>query len=266
MTTLLRAVAARTKSEILEFSRESTRLFFTLAFPVVLYAIFASAFGEDIPLGQDESTNVATIYLAGMIAVAIMSSAFQNTVIGVASAREESALRRLYTSPMPRITFLLGRLFLVVLNIVIQVAVLLGLGHLVFDAHLPTNWGRFAWVIVLGTTACTTLGIAFANLVGSAQAAFTGSIAVTNVLAFLSGCYISLASMPDWMVHIGQVFPLAWLARGLRSSMIPDAYATAVETGGSWQVGTTALILGVWVLAALVVALTTFKWSPRDAG
>lgn len=266
MTILLRAVAARTKAEILEFCREPTQLFFTLAFPVVLYAIFASAFGEDIQLGPNESTNVATVYLAGMIAVAIMSSAFQNTVISVTSAREDSALRRLYTSPMPRITFLLGRLMLVVINTGLQIAALLGLGHLLFDAHLPTDWGRFAWVIVLGTAACTTLGVAFASLVGSAQAASAASIAITNVLAFLSGCYISLADLPDWMVRISQVFPLTWIARGLRSSMLPDAYATAVETGGSWQVTTAALVLGAWALACLVIALKTFKWSPRNAG
>ena len=62
---------------------------------------------------------------------------------------------------------------------------------------------------------------------------------------------------------IAAVFPLKWMAQGMRSVFLPDSMAS-VEVSGSWQHGLTALILVAWTIAGLVLCLQTFRWRRRD--
>jgi ABC-2 type transport system permease protein len=54
-----------------------------------------------------------------------------------------------------------------------------------------------------------------------------------------------------------------WLAQGLRSVFLPDALA-AREPAGSWELGTVALVLGLWCVAGLVLCAATFRWQDRE--
>ena len=61
------------------------------------------------------------------------------------------------------------------------------------------------------------------------------------------------------------MFPLKWMAQGMRSVFLP-ASAESWEVSGSWQHGATALVLVAWAVAALVVGVRTFRWQRRDDG
>jgi ABC-2 type transport system permease protein len=45
----------------------------------------------------------------------------------------------------------------------------------------------------------------------------------------------------------------------MRSVFLPDAAAVA-EPAGSWEHGTTALVLAAWVIIGLVVCARTGRW------
>lgn len=264
--TLWRASIARARVEFLQFYREPSTVFFGFAFPIVMYAIFASIFTDTIDLGNGQTVEISTIYLAGMIAFAALTSGFQNVGVHIAEEKSDLTLRRLSLSPMPRAAYLLGKIIMVVVNLALQVTVLLLVAKTSFDAQLPTDWLRFSWVLLLGAASCTALGVAFGSFISSARASNAAATAITNVLAFISGCYIPNPSLPEWMNTLGQVFPLAWLAKGLRSTMLPDSCATAVETAGEWQIGLVAIILAAWTVAGLIVAVRFFRWSPKGSG
>jgi hypothetical protein len=55
------------------------------------------------------------------------------------------------------------------------------------------------------------------------------------------------------------VFPLAHLAEGLQRTY----FAATAKAGIDWS---NFAILAVWGLAALAVALRTFRWEPQAAG
>ena len=61
-------------------------------------------------------------------------------------------------------------------------------------------------------------------------------------LQFISGVWISVTLLPSWLVTVSQVFPLHWICRGMRAVFLPDSFTT-VETGGTWQLGTAAIVL-----------------------
>lgn len=255
---------ARTGIEVREFFRQRDSFIFTFAFPVILLFIFGSVFSDDIAPG----VSFTQYFTAGMVASGIMLSSFQSLAIGIAIERDDGTLKRLRGTPMPQSSYFLGKVGLVLVTSVIQMGILLAVGALAFGLELPTSaslWLRFAWVFVLGTTAGTVLGIVYSSVPRSATSAAAVVSPVVIVLQFISGVFFVYSELPSWMQTIGSIFPLKWLAQGMRSVFLPASFE-AQEASGSWQLPQTALILGLWTVIGLALALRTFRWQRRDAG
>jgi ABC-2 type transport system permease protein len=71
--------------------------------------------------------------------------------------------------------------------------------------------------------------------------------------------------LPGWMRTIAEVFPLKWLAQGLRSVFLPADFEHN-EVGGSWQLGTGAIVLAAWLVVGLLCSQRFFRWTRADAG
>ena len=88
---------------------------------------------------------------------------------------------------------------------------------------------------------------------------------VVIVLQFISGVFFVYSELPSWMQDIAAVFPLKWLAQGMRSVFLPESFA-AQEVGGSWQLpADRARARGLDGRRACCCALRTFRWLRRDA-
>lgn len=268
---LVSAVAMRTRVELLQFYREPLQVFFGFAFPIVLFAIFATIFDQSWTMPDGTEVKTSTYYLAGMIAAAVMTSGFQSTAEIIATERDDRTLRRLVVSPMPRNAYLLGKVVLVLINTTLQTALLLVVARALFDVPMPHQVLTFAWVLLLGTAAATAAGVAFASVLPSGRAAIAAAAPITVVLSFFSGSYIPMSELPTWLQHLGYVFPQAWIARGLRVSLLPEQFGQEIEIAPFGLsdmpvLPLAALVLTAWLVVMLVLARTTFRWSPRDAG
>jgi ABC-2 type transport system permease protein len=197
-----------------------------------------------------------------------MLTSFQSLAISIAVQRDEGALKRLRATPMPAVSFFLGKIGQVLLVSVVQVALLLGTGALAFDIDLPTSasaWTTFAWVFLLGTATGTVCGVAFSVLPRTGKSASAVVTPVVLVLQFISGVFFVFTDLPTWMQRVAEVFPLKWMAQGMRSVFLPPE-GQAWEASGSWQHGATALVLVAWLVLGLVVGVRTFRWRRRDDG
>lgn len=254
----------RTTLELKQFFRQRDSVVFTFAFPVILLAIFGSVFNFDIEPG----VSFTQYFAAGMIASGVMLTSFQSLAIGIAVERDEGTLKRLRGTPMPPAAYFLGKIGLVLVTGLLQTAILLAIGALAFSLHLPTGpgaWLRFGWVFVLGTAAGTVLGIAYSSVPRSSRSAAAVVSPIVIVLQFVSGIFFVFSSLPGWMQVLSSVFPLRWLAQGMRSVFLPASFE-AQEVGGSWQLPLAALILAAWTVVGLLLCLRTFRWQRRDAG
>jgi ABC-2 type transport system permease protein len=255
---------ARTGIELRQFFRERDSVVFTFAFPVILLFIFGSVFSDDIAPG----VSFTQYFAAGMVASGIVLSSFQSLAIGIAVERDEGTLKRLRGTPMPPAAYFLGKIGLVLVTSLIQTAILLVVGRLLFGLDLPSDverWSRFAWIFVLGTAAGTVLGIAYSSVPRSSRSAAAVVSPVVIVLQFISGVFFVYSELPTWMQNLAQVFPLKWLAQGMRSVFLPQSFE-AQEVGGSWQLLPTAIVLVLWTAVGLALCLRTFRWLRRDAG
>lgn len=255
---------SRCRLELTSFFREKDALIWTLLYPVVLLAIFGSVFDQQ--LAPDVS--FSQYFLAGMIATGLMLVSFQQLAIGIALERDDGTLKRLEGTPMPRAAYFVGKIGMVLVTAVVQIALLLVVGVAFFDLTLPTDaaaWATFAWVAVLGVTSGTLLGIAFSSVPRSGKSAAAVVTPPLLILQFISGVFFIFTDLPTWMQNLASLFPLKWMAQGMRSVFLPDYFA-AEEAAGSWQLGLVFVVLLVWTIGGLVLALTTFRWRRRDDG
>jgi ABC-2 type transport system permease protein len=263
--------ASRTALELKAFFRERDALIFSFLFPIIMLGIFSVVFGgEESSIGGDGGPTIdfTQYFLPGMIAAGIFLVSFQTLAITIAVERDDGTLKRLRGTPMPPVSYFLGKIGMVLVTAVAQTAILLAYAVLVFRVPLPTaasSWLTFAWVFVLGTAAGTVLGIAFSSVPKSARSAPAVVTTPLLILQFISGVFFVFNDLPTWLQHIASIFPLKWTAQGMRSVFLPPEFEAA-EVSGSWQHGLTAVILTVWLLVGLVVCIRTFRWQRRDAG
>jgi ABC-2 type transport system permease protein len=167
---------------------------------------------------------------------------------------------------MPGAAYFIGKTGLVLISTIAETAILVVVGMLVDHLRLPASAGRwwtFAWVFVLGTIACTLLGIAASSVPRSARSATAVITLPFVVLQFISGVYVPFTLVPPWLRDIGSIFPLKWICQGLRSVFLPTQ-AASLEPAGTWEHGRIALVLTAWIAAGLVLCLTTFRWQRQS--
>jgi ABC-2 type transport system permease protein len=261
-TSLGRIAASRVAVELKAFFREKDQVIWTFSFPAILLLIFGTVFDQEIGGG----VTFPQYFLAGMVASGLVLVSFQNLAITIAMERDDGSLKRLAGTPMPRSAYFLGKIGLVLVTAVAQLVLLFAVAVVVFGIALPTTadrWVTFTWVAVLGITAGTLCGIAYSSVPRSAKSASAVVTPVVLVLQFISGVFFVYSEVPSWLQQVAALFPLKWLAQGMRSVFLPDSFA-AEEVAGSWEHGRTAVVLAVWAVAALVVCLRTFRWQRRD--
>ena len=262
---LLSVYGVRSKVELLTFAREREAVVFTFAFPILLMVIFGSVFGK-VPI--EGGVTFAQYFVSGMIAAGLFASSFQNLGIAIPIERDSGALKRLAGTPMPRSAYFAGKVAVVAVVALVQNVLLLAVGVLFFDLDLPTapsRWFTYAWVLLLGLTACTLLGVAATAIVKNGRSAPAIISPIAIVLQFISGVFFVFAGLPAWMQTVAAIFPLKWMTQGMRSVFLPDGYM-AQEPAGSWEHGRIALVLLAWCAVGLLVAVRTFRWRSKADG
>lgn len=272
LPTVLALGLARTRIEVRQFFRERDAVVWIFAYPIIMLAIFATVFGQGdarvgatgafagIPFGQ--------YFLPGMVATGVMLSSFQNLAITIAVERDDGTLKRLRGTPLPASAYFLGKIGSVLTTSLVQTALLLLVAWTAFGIPMPTTaqrWATFAWVFALGTAAGAVCGVAFSSVPRTGRSASAVVTPVVLVLQFISGVFFGFTQLPGWMQDVSAVFPLKWMAQGMRSVFLPDQFQ-AQEVSGSWEHGATVLVITAYLVLGLVVGARTFRWRRRDDG
>jgi ABC-2 type transport system permease protein len=250
--------------EIKQFMRSREQVMFTLAFPVIMILVFASIFDGEIGGG----VSFTQYFVTGMIATGLMTTGFQALAIQIPMERDRGVLKRLRGTPMPKWVYFAGKVLMVGFIAAVETLLLLIVATLLFDLDLPSGaqrWLTFAWVVVLGTAACTLCGIAFSSLARTGRSAPAVVTPVALVLQFISGVFFVFTDLPDWMQRVAAIFPLKWMCQGLRAVFLPESFA-GTEPAGSFELGRVALVLALWCVIGLALCLTTFRWTTKRDG
>jgi ABC-2 type transport system permease protein len=247
--------------ELKAVTRSKDAMWFLVAFPVVLLVMFAAILGYRL---NQSGVSAGQYYTPVIIASSVLAAGVMNLAVQLAIERTDGTMRRLALTPMPVASYLIGKLLMTLAIASGMTAVLLVCGVVFYGVDLPRDlghWVTFGWVFLLGVAAAALIGMFISTLPSDGKAA----PAVLNppfvVLQFISGVFVPFSQIPAWLRDVASVFPMRWLASGMRAAFLPHAYERAVEPGHSYNLGTGAIVLSGWVVLGFVLAVRTFRWG-----
>lgn len=237
-------VLAQARFEAGTLLRNGEQLLVAVILPAL--ALVGLAYGHSPSLGPGRRIDVA---VPGVLALAIISTAFTGQAISTGFDRRYGVLRLLGASPLGRSGLLVAKALAVLALELIQAMVIGALG-LALGWH-PHWLGLLPAVVValLGTWAFVALALLLAGTVRA-----EGVLAVANllwvVLLTLGGVIVPRSEQPAGLSHIAATLPSSALADGLREAFLHGRLA-----------GIPVLVLLVWGAGATALAARTFRWG-----
>lgn len=239
-----RMLAAQTRAELILLLRNGEQLLLTLVIPLGLLLVLTKVDVVNVPGGHDR----VGFFVPGVIALAVMSTAFTGQAIGVGFERQYGVLKRLGGTPLPRSVLLAAKTLAVLAVEVLQLALIAGVGALL--GWHPHGSGAAVLVIVaVGTAAFSGLGL----LLGGTLRGLT-ALAAANLLWFV---LLVLGGVLFPLSHFGaaasvlSLLPTAALSHGLREVLQHGTGVPLRDLGA----------LTGWAVAALAAASRLFRWE-----
>lgn len=248
----------QTRWALLTILRVRENVVFILAFPIVLLVLFCSIFGaggDTTELPDGGRISAEGYFTGAMAAYAITSTAFSALAISLVNQRETGQLKRLRGTPLPSWVFIVAQMLRVIVLSIVIVTILLAIGALVFGVALDVAAiSRIAVFGAVGTATMAALAMALTAVTRSADTVSSVAPFTAVMLSFISGVFLPIDVLPDWLATVGGVFPLAPLAEGLHRALVQDGAGLAVEN---------LVIPAAWALVGLAVAVRWFRWEPQ---
>ncbi|MFD7440235.1 ABC transporter permease [Streptomyces sp. NPDC059909] len=237
-------IAAQAALETKMLLRNGEQLLLTVIIPSLLLALFSTV---DI---VDTGTGRAVDFLApGVLALAVMSTAFTGQAIATGFERRYGVLKRLAASPLPRWALMTAKTLSVLVTEVLQIVLLTGIAF-------ALGWSpqgdpvSVLLLLVLGTAAFSGLGLLMAGTL-KAEATLAAANLVFLLLLVGGGVVVPLEKFPDAAQSVLGLLPISALSDGLRDVL---QHGAAIPWG---DLG----ILAAWAVLGLGAAAKFFRWE-----
>ena len=225
------------------FWRNPSAAFFNFLLPLLLLVLIATAFASE----PDE----LEILIPGVAGMGVLATTFTALAFNLTLLRDEGVLKRIRGTPIPAGAYLAGFIGSATLNALLQVALVVAIGNLVYGVDWPQGPVLLAAFTLLGVVCFAALGVAFSHLIPNEDAAPAYTNAIFLPLIFISGVFYSADDLPEALKAIAEALPLKHLIDGLSAGIV----------GGGDDIATSALIVAAWTVAGLVLAVRYFRWE-----
>ena len=227
------------------FWRNPSAAFFNFTLPFLFLILIASVFGAD--------RKELDILIPGIAGLSVLGTTFTALAYTFVFNREQGILKRIRGTPQPPISYFGGVIASAVANAIVQAALIVVIGHVLYNVSWPKDYFELVVFVVLGVVAFGSLGIAFAQAIPNFDAAAAYVNAVFLPVIFISGTFYSTDSMPELLKAIAVALPLKHVIDGLHG---------AIVTGQGLSDNLTALaVVAGWAVAGLFVAVRYFRWE-----
>ena len=241
---LPRQVLAQAGMEARLMLRNGEQLLLAVVIPAIV--LVGGVTGAD-RIGLDFSHRAVDVITPGVLALAIMSTAFTSLAIATGFERRYGVIKRLGTSPLSRTGLLAGKVGALLLIEVLQVAVISGVG-LALGWEPDANVLGFLLALLFGTAAFAGLGLALA---GALRAEATLAAANLVYLLLLAGGAVVLPTSAYG--DFGEV--VRWLPSGALGNAMRGALTDGLV---AWR---ELAVLAAWAVAGAALTARTFKWE-----
>jgi len=246
---MAKMIMAQAGLEARTLVRNGEQLLLTLIIPVLLLTAFS--LDDLVKVGSGERARV-NFLVPGVIALAVLSTAFTSQAIATGFERRYGVLKRLGSTPLSRGGLIGAKTTTVLAVEVAQVLILLGVG-------LALGWrphggpGAAAWVALLvlsGTAAFSGLALLLAGTM-RAEATLALANLVYLVLLGIGGIIFPLTKFPAAARPVLTLLPSGALSDGLHR---------VLQHGAGLPVRDVAVLI-VWAAVGIALAARLFRWE-----
>ncbi|WP_413798648.1 ABC transporter permease [Streptomyces iranensis] len=242
---LPRMIRAQAALETRMLLRNGEQLLLTVVIPSLVLVLFSTV--DIVDTGSDGGT--VDFLAPGVLALAVLSTAFTGQAIATGFERRYGVLKRLAVSPLPRWGLMAAKTCAVLVTEVMQIVLLTAIA-------LALGWSphgdplSVALLLILGTAAFSGLGLLMAGTL-KAEATLAAANLVFLLLLVAGGVIVSLDKFPGAVRSALELLPISALSGGLRDVLQDGA-------GMPWRdLG----ILAVWAVLGLGAAARFFRWE-----
>jgi ABC-2 type transport system permease protein len=243
------------RTEQLLFWRNREAAFFTFFLPVIFFLIFGAVYGND-RIKREGNIRAASFLEAGMIGYGVAATCFAGLGITLVVRRESGILKRIRSTPLPAIAYLLAVLASTFVVFLIEAALILAIGRTLFSVAIPGNLLSLLVVLALGALCFAAMGLGITGLVRSSE----GSSAVINAvylpMAIISGTFFTPKGYPAFLRVIADVLPLTHYTQLTRDVMLRGHQL--------WSEGGAIGVVVLWGAIGLGGAIKGFRWQPVE--
>lgn len=239
--------------ELWQLARSPKEIVGYLTVPMVFIAV-ALAVDEPIP---NTTVTTAQLLFTGGISFMVFQIGLINLPQILVTEREDGTLLRVRSLPGGMPAYLLGKALLIGGTALVNVVLLAVAGVAFADLPLPSSagdWLTLAWVLALGLLSVVGLGAAFGAVLPNAREALGFLMIPVMALLFISGVMFPATNYADIVQQVASVFPLKWMALGVRSAMLPDSMLAAEAVTTSWQHPMILMVLAAWTVGGMLLA------------
>jgi ABC-2 type transport system permease protein len=236
-------VLAHARLELTLLVRNGEQLLLTVLIPVLLLV-----FAARVEIGDLGSTSRIDVLAPGILALAVLSTAFTSLAIGTGFERRYGVLKRLGSTPLTRSALLGGKALAVLAVEAVQV-VLVTVVAIALGWRPTSGWPEAVLLILLGTLAFASLGLLMAGTL-RAEATLAAANLVYLVLLLGGGIVIPLSRFPEGVASVVRWLPSAALAEGLRSAF------AGVPVGAQ-----PVVVLVLWSVVGVAATARFFRWE-----
>ncbi|WP_030388912.1 ABC transporter permease [Streptomyces sp. NRRL S-241] len=244
-----RMILAQTALETRMLLRNGEQLLLTVIIPALLLTLFSTVDIVSVPVGEGGSGKPVDFLAPGILALAVMSTAFTGQAIATGFDRRYGVLKRLGASPLPRWALMAAKTLSVLVTEVLQIALLTVIA-------LALGWSpqgdplSVAVLILLGTAAFSGLGLLMAGTL-KAEVTLAAANLVFLLLLVGGGVIVPLDKFPDAVRSVLGLLPISALSDGLRE---------VLQHGAALPWGDAAVLAG-WAVLGLGAAARLFRWE-----
>lgn len=247
---LPRMIRAQAALETRMLLRNGEQLLLTVVIPTLLLVLFSAVDIIAVPTDTAAGAGRSVDFLApGILALAVLSTAFTGQAIATGFERRYGVLKRLGASPLPRWALMTAKTCAVLVTEVLQIVLLTAVAFaLGWSPH--GDPATVVLLLVLGTAAFSGLGLLMAGTL-KAEATLAAANLVFLLLLVGGGVIVPLEKFPGAAQTVLGLLPITALSDGLRDVLQHGAGVPWADLG----------ILAVWAVLGLGAAARFFRWE-----
>jgi len=205
----------------------------------------------EVALFYNPEQRTAVNIVPGLVAVILTMTMIMFTSAAIVRESERGNMEMLITTPVQPIELMVGKIVPYMFIGAIQVAIILGLGHIIFDVPINGSLTQLAVATGLFISASLTLGLVISTFAKNQLQSMQMTVFILVPSILLSGFMFPYEGMPEVAQYVAEALPATHYMRMIRGVVLREVEIIEMSFDVYWLI--------LFTLGGLVVASMRFK-------